>query len=59
VRLALEQFEAIGARPEVARTRLALATCASRRGQAALARAEAAAAADLAKAVGMAGVGPL
>jgi tetratricopeptide (TPR) repeat protein len=59
LRSALDQFESIGARPEVARTRLALAKCAGRRGLAALARAEAARAAELARAVGMAGVGPL
>jgi predicted ATPase/DNA-binding SARP family transcriptional activator len=59
LRSALDQFEAIGARPEVARTRLALAKCASRQGHAAVARAEANEAAELARALGMAGVGPL
>jgi DNA-binding SARP family transcriptional activator/tetratricopeptide (TPR) repeat protein len=51
---ALEQFESIGARPEIARTRLALAQYASRRGQPAVARAQAAEAAESFHALGMA-----
>ena len=59
IRAALEQFDAIGARPEVARTRLGLAKCARQRGQADVARAEASEAAELFRRLGMAGVGPL
>jgi tetratricopeptide (TPR) repeat protein len=59
LRLALQQFEGIGARPEVARTLMALARCATQRGQPAVARAEAAEAAELFQTLGMAGVGAL
>jgi tetratricopeptide (TPR) repeat protein len=57
LRDALAQFQVIGAQPEVARTRLALARCATRRGLPAVARAEAAEAAGLFRTLGMASEG--